>query len=80
VPGINLRPLFFSFSFSATQMRPRKDHRYNDLRIVGKAKSIKSKMDIQRAPNDMQRENCADVTALVDLELMLTLILRSKDV
>jgi hypothetical protein len=55
-------------------MRPCKDHRYNDLRIAGKTKSIQSMMDIQQAPNDMQLEKCADVMALVDGEL-----LRSKD-
>jgi len=50
------------------------DHRYNDLRIAEKMECIKGKMDIQRAPNAMQREKGVDVTPIMDGKLMLKVL------
>jgi hypothetical protein len=45
--------------------------RYTDLRIAKKMDIIRDKMDIQRAPNAIEREEGVDVTPLMAGKLML---------
>jgi hypothetical protein len=50
---------------------------FNDLRVAEQIQSVQDKMDIQRAPNAMQREKGMAATAVLDGKLMLH-FLRAK--